>query len=85
MSLWQEVQEHATGKLGEKDFTMEDEEMILDENVARMSAYLIATYKPAFTTLHLACTDHYEHEQGRDGLLVRKAVAGADRGVGFYY
>lgn len=82
VSLWKEVQDNATGKLGLKDFTMEDEEMILDENVARMAAYLIATYKPAFTTLHLACTDHYEHEQGRDGFLVRKAVAGADRALG---
>jgi Type I phosphodiesterase / nucleotide pyrophosphatase len=82
VSLWQEVQDNATGKLGVKDFTMEDEEMILDENVARMSGYLISTYKPTFTTLHLACTDHYEHEQGRDGLLVRKAVAGADRALG---
>jgi hypothetical protein len=80
--LWQEVQDNATGKLGAKDFTMEEEEMILDENVARMSGYLITTYKPALTTLHLACTDHYEHEQGRDGLLVRKAVAGADRALG---
>ncbi|MBO9727747.1 MAG: alkaline phosphatase family protein [Chitinophaga sp.] len=80
--LWQEVQENATGKLGARDFTMEGEEMIFDENVARMSAYLITTYKPAFTTLHLACTDHYEHEQGRDGLLVRRAIAGADRALG---
>lgn len=82
VSLWQQVQENATGKLGLKDFTMEDGEMILDENVARMSAYLITTYKPTFTTLHLACADHYEHEEGRDGFLVRKAVAGADRALG---
>ncbi|SEW54968.1 alkaline phosphatase family protein [Chitinophaga arvensicola] len=82
LSLWKEVQTHATGELGEKDFAMEDGELIMDENVARMSAYLITAYKPAFTTLHLACTDHYEHEQGRDGLLVRKAVAGADRALG---
>jgi predicted AlkP superfamily pyrophosphatase or phosphodiesterase len=47
-----------------------------------MGAYIIKTYKPAFTTLHLACTDHYEHEEGREGHLVRKAVAGADRGLG---
>jgi len=82
VSLWNELQVHATGQLGAKDFTMEDGEMILDENVARMSAYLITTYKPALTTLHLACTDHYEHEEGREGLLVRKAVAGADRALG---
>ncbi len=64
------------------DFNMVKEELVMDENVARMGAYMLKTYKPAFTALHLACTDHYEHEQGRDGYLVRKAVAGADRGIG---
>ncbi|PWV56121.1 alkaline phosphatase family protein [Chitinophaga sp. S165] len=80
--LWEEIEKNATGKLGRDDFSMEREELVMDENVARMSAYIITKYKPAFTTLHLACTDHYEHMQGRDGLLVRKAVAGADRAIG---
>lgn len=81
-SLWLEIQDNATGKLGPEDFTMVREELIMDENVARMGAYIITKYKPAFTTLHLACADHYEHKEGRDGLLVRKAVAGADRAIG---
>jgi predicted AlkP superfamily pyrophosphatase or phosphodiesterase len=81
-SLWQEVQENATGRFGPDDFAMVREELLMDENVARMGAYIITKYKPAFTTLHLACADHYEHMQGRDGLLVRKAVAGADRAIG---
>lgn len=81
-SLWQELQDNATGKLGADDFSMVREEQVMDENIARMGAYLITKYKPAFTTLHLACTDHYEHMQGRDGLLVRKSVAGADRAIG---
>lgn len=80
--LWQELQEKATGALEAADFNMVKEELIMDENVARMGAYMIKTYKPALTTLHLACTDHYEHVEGRDGLLVRKAVAGADRALG---
>ncbi|SDF48158.1 alkaline phosphatase family protein [Chitinophaga filiformis] len=80
--LWQELQDNATGKLGADDFSMVREELVMDENVARMGAYIITKYKPAFTTLHLACTDHYEHMQGRDGLLVRKSVAGADRAIG---
>lgn len=80
--LWQELQEKATGTLEAADFNMVKEELIMDENVARMGAYIIKTYKPAFTALHLACTDHYEHVQGRDGYLVRKAVAGADRALG---
>ncbi|RFS20146.1 alkaline phosphatase family protein [Chitinophaga silvatica] len=81
-SLWQEIQEKATGKLSPDDFSMVREEMIMDENVARMGAYMITRYKPTFTTLHLACTDHYEHMQGRDGYLVRKAITGADRAIG---
>jgi predicted AlkP superfamily pyrophosphatase or phosphodiesterase len=80
--LWEEVQANATGTLGQDDFAMVKEELVMDENVARMGAYIIAKYKPALTTLHLACTDHYEHMEGRDGLLVRKAVAGADRAIG---
>jgi predicted AlkP superfamily pyrophosphatase or phosphodiesterase len=80
--LWKELQEQATGILGAADFAMDKEEMIMDENIGRMAAYILRTYKPTFTTLHLACTDHYEHVQGRDGFLVRKAVAGADRALG---
>lgn len=80
--LWQELQEKATGVLDAADFNMVKEELVMDENVARMGAYIIKTYKPAFTALHLACTDHYEHVQGRDGYLVRRAVAGADRALG---
>ncbi|SHK84038.1 Predicted pyrophosphatase or phosphodiesterase, AlkP superfamily [Chitinophaga jiangningensis] len=81
-TLWKEVQENATGTMAAADITMENGELIMDENVARIGAYLIRTYKPALTTLHLPCADHYEHEEGRDGLLVRKAVAGADRALG---
>lgn len=81
-TLWQEVQDSATGKIQPDDWAMNHGELIFDENIARISSYLIRTYKPAFTTLHLPCTDHYEHEQGRDGFLVRRAVAGADRAIG---
>ncbi|RFS21074.1 alkaline phosphatase family protein [Chitinophaga silvatica] len=82
VTLWDEVVANATGQLNWQDFTMEGNELILDENVARMAAYLIKTYKPTFTTLHLPCVDHFEHEEGRDGLMVRKAVSGADRALG---
>lgn len=81
-SLWQELQNNATGKLLPADFSMVNDEQVMDENVGRMSAYLIQTYKPGFTALHLACCDHYEHAQGRDGVLVKKAVAGADEAIG---
>lgn len=81
-TLWQEVQDNATGKIQPDDWAMKNGELIFDENIARISSYLIRQYKPAFVTLHLPCTDHYEHQIGRDGYLVRKSVSGADRAIG---
>jgi len=80
-SLWKEVQENATGLLQPDDLNANNNELIQDENVARMAGYIIKKYKPNFLALHLACTDHYEHENGRDHYMVRAAVAGADRAI----
>lgn len=77
--LFEEVQQNATGKLQPEDFGSES--LSGDENNARMTAYLIRRYKPNLVAVHLACTDHFEHEEGRDGDKVRQAVAGADRSV----
>ncbi len=80
-SLWKEVQDSATGYLQAADLNAEDNELVQDENAARMAAYIIRRYKPNFLALHLACTDHYEHQEGREGYMVRAAVAGADRDI----
>jgi predicted AlkP superfamily pyrophosphatase or phosphodiesterase len=80
-SLWQEVQDNATGLLQPDDLNANNNELIQDENVARMAGYIIKKYRPGFIALHLACTDHYEHENGRDHYMVRASVAGADRAV----
>ncbi|MBE7177018.1 MAG: alkaline phosphatase family protein [Mucilaginibacter polytrichastri] len=79
--LWEEVQRNATGTLQAEDLLAENDELIQDENVARMAGYIIRTYKPGFTAIHLACTDHYEHENGRDHYMVKASVAGADRAI----
>ena len=78
-SLYQEVQDNAIGKFGEfgASFDMYNS----DQNKARMAAYILRKYKPAFLAIHIALTDHYEHEQGRDGDKVRSVVAGADVAV----
>lgn len=80
-TLWQEVQDKATGQLGADDLDARNDELVSDENAARMAAYLLRTYKPNFTAIHLACTDHYEHQEGREHYLVRAAVSGADRAI----
>ena len=80
-SLWQEVQDNATGKLEAADFNASNDELIQDENAARITGYIIKKYKPNFLAVHLACTDHYEHENGREHYMVKASVAGADRAV----
>jgi predicted AlkP superfamily pyrophosphatase or phosphodiesterase len=53
-----------------------------DENTGRIAAYVIRKDKPALMTVHLFSVDHFQHEQGRNGPLVRAAVADADSAVG---
>lgn len=79
--LWKEVEQHATGEMEANDFNLDKDYLSMDDNVARIAGYLIRKYKPAFTTVHLPAVDHAEHDDGRDGDAVRRAVAGADRSV----
>jgi predicted AlkP superfamily pyrophosphatase or phosphodiesterase len=77
--LYEELEQHATGKMDEVDFN--GDYLTMDENIARMSCYLIRQYKPALLAVHLVTVDHFEHEQGRDGDKVRSAIAGVDRAI----
>ncbi|WP_343307020.1 ectonucleotide pyrophosphatase/phosphodiesterase [Chitinophaga niabensis] len=77
--LFEELEQNATGKLEELDFN--GDYLGIDDNLARMSSYLIRKYKPSFLAVHLVTVDHFEHEEGRDGPKVRAAIAGVDRAV----
>jgi hypothetical protein len=63
--LFEEIEQKATGKLTADD--LNSDFLILDQNIARMASYLISTYKPNLTTVHLLCVDHFAHEEGRQG------------------
>lgn len=78
--LFEEVQANATGQLEANDMDLHF--LSMNENLGRMTAYLIRKYKPNLVTVHLPCTDEAEHLQGREGDNVRKAVASADRAIG---
>lgn len=77
--LFEEAQQNATGTLEEKDYN--GDYLSADENMARIAGYIIRKYKPNLLAIHLANTDHFEHEEGRDGKKVRLAIASADRAV----
>jgi lysophospholipase L1-like esterase len=78
--LLDELERNATGRLDSS--TMTEEYFSIDDQSARMAAYIIATRKPAFLAIHLPSVDGKEHEQGPDGDSVRLALAASDHDVG---
>ena len=77
--FFEEVQKHATGQLEEIDF--DGDYLGIDDNMSRISGYIIRKYKPSFLAVHLVAVDHFEHDQGRDGDKVRAALSSVDRGI----
>jgi arylsulfatase A-like enzyme len=53
-----------------------------DVNIAKIAAYVIKKDQPNLMTIHFFSVDHAQHLQGREGDLVKEAIAGADSGVG---
>lgn len=78
--LIEEIEENATGKLGA--FNMDENAFSMDDNTARMAAYIYRVKKPAFLAVHFAEVDGQEHEDGRDADSVRLALAAVDHCIG---
>lgn len=77
--LVEELEREATGRLSPHTFSFG--RLSLDDRTAAMAAYLLAAYRPNLLTVHLIGADHFQHEEGRDGPTVPRAVAALDRGV----
>jgi predicted AlkP superfamily pyrophosphatase or phosphodiesterase len=53
-----------------------------DQNIAKIAAYIIRKDKPGLMTIHLFSVDHASHLEGRNGNMVKEAIADADEAVG---
>lgn len=73
-----EVEREATGRLGRHAL----QGMANLDNTGAIAAYLLERHRPTLLLVHLIYTDHAQHDHGREGAQVRRAVAGADRAVG---
>lgn len=76
----EEIFENATGRLNNLNFNGEG--MNREARVAYMADYILGKYQPDFMAIHLVSADHFQHEEGREGPKVMKAVAAADYAVG---
>lgn len=81
--LFEEAMANATGNLTIKDYNIST--LSMDENLSRMASYVFQKYKPSLLTIHLPNTDGAEHQVGRTGDPVSRAIAGADHAVSNLY
>ena len=81
--LLAEIEREATGRLDDENFTIYH--MTRDDRAGAAAAYLLETYRPNLLAVHLIETDEFQHEDGRDGHRVRRAVGVADRAVSQIY
>jgi len=80
-----ELEQNVTGKMApylpeQKSADFDDYRS--DLRLADVGAYIIQKYKPNLMTIHFVATDHFQHEQGREGEKVEKSIAVADVCVG---
>lgn len=77
--LVEELEIEATGKLTPHNFSFG--RLTLDERSAEMAAYLLATHRPNLLTVHLIGVDNNQHQEGRAGAMLPRALAALDRCV----
>lgn len=80
--LVDELQQHI-GKLD--SVTMSEEHFSLDENSAKMAAYIFSKYMPSLLAVHFALIDGMQHQYGTTADSVKLAVENVDKCVGIIW
>ncbi len=78
--LLAEMEREVLGKLNNRTFN--GDYLSKEDRTGEMAAYVLEIYKPNLITVHLIATDHFQHMEGREGAMVYKSVAAADRAIG---
>ncbi|MDN5203597.1 ectonucleotide pyrophosphatase/phosphodiesterase [Fulvivirgaceae bacterium BMA10] len=78
--LLAEMEQEVLGKMNERTFN--GDYLNREDRIGEMAAYVLEIYKPNFMTIHLTATDHFQHEQGREGPKVYTSLAASDRAIG---
>ncbi|EAR12718.1 AP superfamily protein [Polaribacter irgensii 23-P] len=78
--LLEEMEIAVLGKMNRVTFNGDN--LSREDRTGEMAAYILRKYKPNLMTVHLIATDHFQHEQGRNGDKVHTAIAAVDRAIG---
>lgn len=78
--LLEEMELAVLGKMNSNTF--DGDYLNREDRIGEMAGYILSTYRPELMTIHLIATDHFQHEQGREGKKVETAIAAVDRAIG---
>ncbi|TXD51383.1 MULTISPECIES: alkaline phosphatase family protein [unclassified Polaribacter] len=78
--LLEEMETEVLGKMNIATFNGDN--LSREDRTGEMAGYILGKYKPNLMTIHLIATDHFQHEQGRNGKKVHTAIAAVDRAIG---
>ena len=76
-----EIETHATGKITDANFG-NDGYFAREQRFAAAASYIFERYSPDLLAVHLISADHFQHTDGREGYMPRRAVSAVDAAIG---
>ncbi|PPK87162.1 putative AlkP superfamily pyrophosphatase or phosphodiesterase [Neolewinella xylanilytica] len=77
----EEIETHATGKITSTNFG-NDGYFAREQRFAAAASYIYETYNPDLLAVHLISVDHFQHTDGREGYMPKRAVSAVDAAIG---
>ncbi len=77
----EEIETHATGKITSTNYGNEGY-FAREQRFAAAASYIFEAYHPDLLAVHLLSVDHFQHTDGREGYMPRRAVSAVDAAIG---
>ncbi|MGJ3233738.1 alkaline phosphatase family protein [Marivirga sp.] len=76
-----EIEIHATGKITNNNFGNQGY-FAREGKFASAASYIYEKYNPDLLAVHLLSADHFQHTDGREGYMPKRAVSAVDAAIG---
>ncbi|SMG45310.1 Predicted pyrophosphatase or phosphodiesterase, AlkP superfamily [Marivirga sericea] len=77
----QEIETYATGKINTTNFG-NGGYFAREQKFAAAASYIFEKYNPDLLAVHLLSADHFQHTDGREGFMPKRAVSAVDAAIG---
>ncbi|WP_340152272.1 alkaline phosphatase family protein [uncultured Marivirga sp.] len=77
----EEIETYSTGKINVSNFGNEGY-FAREQKFASAASYIFEKYNPDLLAVHLLSADHFQHTDGREGYMPKRAVSAVDAAIG---